>query len=71
MKVKDKLCMKCRKSTRGKDWVETMGIRMCLDCLKKSKEERLGACPQRHDEAYNGRSAALPNPGRENPEPQI
>ena len=50
--------MKCRKSTRGKDWVETMGIRMCLDCLKRSKEERLGTCPQRHGEEYNGRGVA-------------
>jgi hypothetical protein len=37
--AKAKVCAKCGQSTRGKDYIEVLGIRICIDCVHKKAEE--------------------------------
>lgn len=46
MKQRRKLCLWCRKPVRKGNYVEAMGIRMHLECLKQSKKGRLASCAQ-------------------------
>lgn len=39
MRGKTKNCARCGKSTRGKDWIEVAGIRICMDCVRKKTGE--------------------------------
>ena len=36
---RERVCAHCGKPTRGKDWVEAAGIRICIDCVHKRYEK--------------------------------
>ena len=36
---RERLCARCGKSTRGKEWIEAAGLRICMDCVHKRSEE--------------------------------
>ena len=58
-----RICLKCRRSTKGRDWIEVMGIRMCMECLKKSATERRNrSCSHLQQVGYNGPETTLTTP---------